>query len=169
MEFAGGWWLPGRREVTRCQAPAPPPHTHPPSHFGVLCPCSFLATVDLIGTQFEDDVIATGCAISSTAVAPLRQLASDTNTAVRRYGSHLAMPLMREAHQKWGSAMTKEQARETLENCMRVLWYRDCRAINKMQFAVITADGVDITAADKAIVLPCEWGQKKMVNPGGHD
>ena len=43
---------------------------------------------------------------------------------------------------------------------MRVLWYRDCRAINKMQFAVITADG-DITAADKAIVLPCEWGRRR--------
>jgi 20S proteasome subunit beta 7 len=81
----------------------------------------------------------------------------------------MALPLMREALEKWGSAMTKEQARETLENCMRVLWYRDCRAINKMQFSDITADGVDITAADKAIVLPCEWGQKKMVNPGGHD
>jgi len=106
---------------------------------------SFLATVDLIGTQFEDDLIATG------------------------YGGHLAIPLMRTAHEKWGSGMTKEQCRSTLEDCMRVLWYRDCRAMNKMQFAEITADGVTITPADEAVVLPCEWRQKKMVSPGGHD
>jgi len=106
---------------------------------------SFLATVDLIGTKFEDDLIATG------------------------YGGHLAIPLMREAMQKWGTSMTKEQCRETLDNCMRVLWYRDCRAINKLQYAEITADGVSITDKDKPVVLPCVWDQKKMVNPGGHD
>jgi hypothetical protein len=38
-----------------------------------------------------------------------------------------------------------------------------------MQFAEITADGVTITPADAAVVLKCEWGQKKMVSPGGHD
>jgi hypothetical protein len=38
-----------------------------------------------------------------------------------------------------------------------------------MQFAEITADGVSITDPNAAVVLPCEWGQKKMVNPGGHD
>ena len=26
-----------------------------------------------------------------------------------RFGAHLALPLMREAHKKWGSAMTKAQ------------------------------------------------------------
>jgi len=46
---------------------------------------SFLGTVDMTGTQFEDDIIATG------------------------FGAHLALPLMREAHKKWGSNMTKEQ------------------------------------------------------------
>ena len=47
---------------------------------------SFLATCDMMGTQYEDDMVATG------------------------YGGHLALPLMREAVEKWGSAMTEEQA-----------------------------------------------------------
>merc|ERR1712159_318822 len=105
----------------------------------------FLATIDLMGTQFEDDMCATG------------------------YGGHLALPLMREAVGKWGSGMTREQAKETLDNCMRVLFYRDCRAINKLQFADITADGVTITPADEPVVLTTEWQQRKMVHPGGHD
>jgi 20S proteasome subunit beta 7 len=103
----------------------------------------FLATCDLMGTQFEDDIIATG------------------------YGGHLALPLMREAVQKWGTAMTLEQAQTTLENCMRVLWYRDCRASNKMTFAKITEAGVEISP--EPVVLSTEWQQKKMVHPGGHD
>jgi len=76
---------------------------------------------------------------------------------------------MRTALDKWGTGMSKEQCRATLDDCMRVLWYRDCRAMNKMQYAEITADGVTITPAEKPVVLECEWGQKKMVNPGGHD
>jgi 20S proteasome subunit beta 7 len=106
---------------------------------------SFLGTVDRIGTQFEDDIIATG------------------------FGAHLAIPLMREAHSKWGTNMTKDQAQETLETCMRVLFYRDCQAINKLQFAEATASGVTVTSADAPVVLTTEWHQKKMVNPGGHD
>jgi len=106
---------------------------------------SFLATCDMMGTQYEDDMVATG------------------------YGGHLALPLMREAVEKWGSAMTEEQARTTLETCMRVLWYRDCRAANKLQFAKMSAAGVEITPADQAIVLSTQWQQKKMVHPGGHD
>jgi len=105
---------------------------------------SYLAHVDLLGTQFEDDAIATG------------------------FGGHLALPLMREAVDKFGASMSKAQARETLESCMRVLFYRDCRAINKLQFAEISADGINITPADEAVVLSTEWSLKKMVNPGGH-
>jgi len=106
---------------------------------------SFLASIDLIGTQFEDDICATG------------------------FGGHLALPLMREAHQKWGSGMTRAQAKETLDNCMRVLYYRDCRAMNKLQFADITADGINLTPVNEPVVLSTEWQQRKMVHPGGHD
>merc|ERR1712227_280822 len=105
----------------------------------------FLATCDLMGTQFEDDIIATG------------------------YGGHLALPLMREAHEKYGTSMTKEQAQEVLDNCMRVLFYRDCRAINKLQYANITAEGIDITPIDEATGVSTQWGLRAMINPGGHD
>jgi len=105
---------------------------------------SFLATCDMMGTQFEDDIVATG------------------------FGSHMAIPLMREAFQKWGPAITEEQARTTLEECMRVLSYRDCRSLNKLQFARIAAEGVTITKMDEAIVLTQQWQQKMMVNPQGH-
>jgi 20S proteasome subunit beta 7 len=104
---------------------------------------SFLGLSDLTGLQFEDDIIATG------------------------YGGHLAMPLMRNALDEFGSGMSYEQAKACLDNCMRVLFYRDCRAINKLQFANITADGIDITPADEAVSLDTVWNLKAMVR-GGH-
>lgn len=105
---------------------------------------SFLALSDLNGTQFEDDIIATG------------------------FGAHLAIPLMRTALSKWGTAMTYDQARATLEDCMRVLSYRDCRSLNKLQFAVVDANGATITPINEAVVLSQEWNQKMMRDPQGH-
>merc|ERR1712054_182900 len=106
---------------------------------------SFLGFCDMMGTQFEDDIIATG------------------------FGAHLALPLMREAVEKWGKDMTAVQARETLETCMKVLFYRDCRAINKLQFAELSKDGVKITDPSTPVVLQTEWKMQKMINPGGHE
>lgn len=67
----------------------------------------YLGCVDKIGTAFSDTKIATG------------------------YGAHIALPLMREALEK-KPQMTKEEARIVLINCLRVLFYRDCRALNKV-------------------------------------
>jgi 20S proteasome subunit beta 7 len=67
----------------------------------------YLGCVDKIGTAFSDSKIATG------------------------YGAHIALPLMREALEK-KPQMTKEEARALLINCLRVLFYRDCRALNKV-------------------------------------
>jgi len=78
---------------------------------------SFLGTVDLLGTCYTDDFIATG------------------------YGAHLALPLIRKA---WTPDMTKEQATKLLEDCMRVLFYRDARSINKVQIGFVDASGVTI-------------------------
>lgn len=71
---------------------------------------SFLGYVDLIGTCFTDNYIATG------------------------YGLHLALPLIRD---RWRADMTEGEARALLEDCMRVLWYRDCRALNKLTLAKV--------------------------------
>jgi 20S proteasome subunit beta 7 len=79
----------------------------------------FLGYVDKIGTTYEDTYIATG------------------------FGSYLALPLMRE---KWRPDLEEGEARALLEDCMRVLFYRDCRALNKIQIAKVTKeDGVLIS------------------------
>jgi len=80
----------------------------------------FLGQVDLHGTHYEDVTIATG------------------------YGGYLARPILRNMVDKFGTNMTKEQAYNAVEACMKVLFYRDCKTINKIQFATVTAEGVNI-------------------------
>jgi 20S proteasome alpha/beta subunit len=94
-----------------------------PSHrvscvFLSLHPCSFLGLIDLHGTSFEDTTIATG------------------------YGAYIARPLLRKAYR---DDMTQEEAMKAVEDAMRVMYYRDARTINKVQFAVATADGITIS------------------------
>lgn len=79
---------------------------------------SFLGYVDLIGTSYEENFIATG------------------------YGAYLAIPLIRE---RWHADMTEEEARTLLEECLRVLFYRDCRASNRIQIAKSSMDETSIT------------------------
>jgi len=74
----------------------------------------FLGMVDKIGTSFSDTYIATG------------------------FGGYLALPLMRE---KWRPDLEEGEARALLEDCMRVLFYRDCRALNRIQIAKVEAGG----------------------------
>eukprot|EP00762_Andalucia_godoyi_P000763 ANDGO_03775.mRNA.1 Proteasome subunit beta type-4 len=82
----------------------------------------FLGQIDLVGTHFEDESIATG------------------------YGAYLARPLMREAlKRKPSSELSEEEARKVLEDCLRVLFYRECRTINKFQMARVNAHGVTIS------------------------
>lgn len=68
----------------------------------------YLGCVDKIGTAFIDSKIATG------------------------YGAHIALPIIRDALEK-KPQMTKEEARAVLIKCLRVLFYRDTRAINKVK------------------------------------
>ena len=71
--------------------------------------------VDKIGTAYEDDILATG------------------------FGGYIALPLMRE---KYRPDMEEGEARALLEDCLRILFYRDCRALNRVQIAKVTEDGV---------------------------
>jgi len=81
---------------------------------------SFLGLTDLYGTSYEDGTIATG------------------------YGAYIAIPLMREAYRD--GTLTEEEARKLLEDCLRVLYYRDARSINRVQIAKVDATGVTISA-----------------------
>ncbi|OMH82027.1 Proteasome subunit beta type-4 [Zancudomyces culisetae] len=100
---------------------------------------AFLGFVDLYGTTFVDNVMATG------------------------YGAHLALPILRkhvegdlssqenqdvdhqERQRQKYMALTEQQASEILDTCMRVLFYRDARSLNKIQKAKITTSGYEIT------------------------
>jgi 20S proteasome subunit beta 7 len=79
---------------------------------------AFLGSVDYIGTTYEDDFIATG------------------------FGSYLAIPILRK---KWRPDMDEGEARQLLEDCLRILFYRDCRALNKIRIAKATEEGVSIS------------------------
>eukprot|EP01128_Nolandella_sp_AFSM9_P006773 TRINITY_DN355_c0_g2_i1.p1 TRINITY_DN355_c0_g2~~TRINITY_DN355_c0_g2_i1.p1 ORF type:complete len:307 (+),score=46.33 TRINITY_DN355_c0_g2_i1:102-923(+) len=87
----------------------------------------FLAHVDLHGTSFEDDHLASG------------------------YGAHLARPILRN---EWKVDMSKTEAQELLTKCMTVLFYRDCRTINKIQFADVTSAGVEVA---EPVELATDW------------
>lgn len=78
----------------------------------------FLGYVDMIGTAFEENFIATG------------------------FGGYMALPLIRE---KWHPDMDEGEARALLEDCMRVLWYRDCRASNRIILSKATVDGTVVS------------------------
>jgi 20S proteasome subunit beta 7 len=98
----------------------------------------FLGLVDKIGTTYQDNYIATG------------------------FGSYLALPILRE---KWTADLTEGEARGLLEDCMRVLFYRDCRALNRIQIAKVTKeDGVLISDPYE---LETEWKSASFVEPKG--
>ncbi len=80
----------------------------------------FLGVVDKLGTTLQENMVATG------------------------FGSYLAMPLLRE---KWRPDLSEGEARALLEDCMKVLFYRDCRASARIQLAKVTCDGCIISDA----------------------
>jgi 20S proteasome subunit beta 7 len=94
-----------------------------------------LGYVDMRGTTFSDDFLATG------------------------FGAHMALPLIRE---RWRADMDEATARTLLEDCMRVLWYRDCRALNKLHIAKVTAAGV---AVSEPFSTSAKWDYATFVQP----
>jgi 20S proteasome alpha/beta subunit len=57
---------------------------------------------------------------------------------------------------KWREGMTEEEAHALIEEVMRVLWLRDSRAGNRVQFAKVTANGV-------------EFGEPYVIQVNDHD
>jgi 20S proteasome subunit beta 7 len=96
---------------------------------------SYLSYVDLYGTTFEDDYIATG------------------------YGAHLAIPLLRERAR---TDMPLEEAVDLLKHCMRILFYRDCRTTDVIQFSRATREGVEVSAMEK---LETKWDYQLWTTP----
>ncbi|XP_035537047.1 proteasome subunit beta type-4 [Morone saxatilis] len=52
-------------------------------------------------------------------------------------------PLMREALEN-KVEITKQEARDLVERCLKVLYYRDARSYNRHEIAIVTEEGVEI-------------------------
>ncbi|KAJ3321244.1 Proteasome subunit beta type-7 [Boothiomyces sp. JEL0866] len=91
----------------------------------------FLGYVDYQGTTYHSSTIATG------------------------YGSYIAQPLLRKAVEGKEDTLTEQEAIKILDDCMRVLFYRDARSLNKIQRATINGQG---WAISEPYSLQTEWG-----------
>ena len=79
----------------------------------------FLSSVDLLGTTFSSPTLATG------------------------FGAHLAQPLLRKLADDESQVpnVTREQAVDAVKECMKVLFYRDARSLDRYSIAVVTKEG----------------------------
>lgn len=94
-----------------------------------------LKYVDLFGMSFEENFVASGL------------------------GGYMALPLMRKA---WKPDMTEQEARDLMKKCLQVLFYRDCRASNRVQFAVATKDKCEI---EEPIEIDHFWSHPSWLKP----
>jgi 20S proteasome subunit beta 7 len=87
----------------------------------------FLASADLLGTTFTSPTLATG------------------------FGAHLAQPILRRTlpDEESVAKVSKEQAVELVKECMKVLFYRDARSMDKYSISVITKEGVEMKENEK--------------------
>lgn len=87
----------------------------------------FLASADLLGVTFTSPSLATG------------------------FGAHLAQPILRRVLPDEASVekVSKEEAIELVKECMKVLFYRDARSMDKYSIAVISKEGVELKEDEK--------------------
>lgn len=99
----------------------------------------FLGYVNMLGVAFKEDCLATG------------------------FGAHLCIGLLRGALERFGgpAGLTREAALEVLESCLRVLYYRDCRAFNQYQVACVPAGKPAEVSGPH--FLHTDWSMAKLV------
>lgn len=87
----------------------------------------FLAASDLLGSSYSAPSLSTGI------------------------GSMLAQPIMRRhaPDDETASKLSKEEAVKVIEECMKVLFYRDARSLDTYSIAVVTKDGVELKEDEK--------------------
>lgn len=90
---------------------------------------TFLGYVDKLGIGYEAPTVATG------------------------YGAYIAQPILRDAYEK-NPDMSAEDAKKLLVECLRVLFYRDARSMNRYEIAVVSDEGPIITDAQS---LETNW------------
>lgn len=94
----------------------------------------FLGLVDLFGTHFESEVIATG------------------------FGELLGLPLLRKAYRP---DITVEEAKKVVIDIMKVLFYRDARTIDRVEVATVTSAGAEVSEPFK---LETKWDYKAFMS-----
>ncbi|KAF9941377.1 Proteasome subunit beta type-7 [Mortierella antarctica] len=102
----------------------------------------FLGAIDLKGTPYQSPSIATG------------------------FGSHLAQPILRKELETRGGEdnISEEDAVKIMQKCMKVLFYRDARSMNKFQLAKITENGVTIS---EPMTVETEWAFAEKIRGYG--
>jgi 20S proteasome subunit beta 7 len=62
------------------------------------------------------------------------------------FGAALAQPIMRKYAEtdEETDRLSREQAVDIVKECMKVLFYRDARSLDKYSLAVVTKEGVEI-------------------------
>ena len=82
----------------------------------------YLASVDLLGTTFTSPTLASG------------------------FGGHLAQPILRRRvpNEEATRTLSKEDAVQLVKDCMKVLFYRDARSLDKYSIAVVSKGAEDV-------------------------
>eukprot|EP00055_Hartaetosiga_balthica_P000185 m.135894 g.135894 ORF g.135894 m.135894 type:complete len:267 (+) comp10295_c0_seq1:29-829(+) len=97
---------------------------------------AYLGVTDKLGVAFVEETIATG------------------------YGAYIALPILRDIVEK-NEDLSEEDAVRHLRDCMRVLWYRDARSLNRYEIATINSEGATIYPAESA---DSDWSIASMVD-----
>ncbi|KAF4510607.1 hypothetical protein G6O67_002483 [Ophiocordyceps sinensis] len=87
----------------------------------------FLAAADLLGSTYSAPSLATG------------------------FGAMLAQPMMRRHAPDEDAArkLSRQEAVDIVKECMKVLFYRDARSLDKYSLAVVTKDGVELSTDEQ--------------------
>ncbi len=90
-------------------------------------PQPFLKSVDLLGTAFGAPTLATG------------------------FGAHLAQPILRKVVPDEETVKSTDEATAVaaVRECMKVLWYRDARSLDRYSIAIVRKDGVSLSEDEK--------------------
>jgi 20S proteasome subunit beta 7 len=81
------------------------------------------------------------------------------NVAATGYGMYMAIPILRNT---WKADLTEGEARAALEDCMRVLYYRDGRALNRVVISKVDESGVHVS---EPYSLQTQWSHEAFVAP----
>lgn len=98
---------------------------------GVENGAAFLGSADLLGVGYTNPFIATG------------------------FGRYIAVPFLDDFYKRKKNSLTEADAKEAVETCLRLLFYRQCESHAKIQMAVVK--GTSETRIDPISELQSDW------------